>query len=663
MSNITVGASSISGFNSLDVGADVSLSVTVTLDSPTVTSSAAFRRAWVGLGGFKVSLAGVEYTVASVESTSSLTLTSNYLAGSGTVTATWRKYALLRVYVLTPFVPSGETFVAQSGSPGSPTWFRRYAVPVINDGQQNVAYVPQIVLPATTNSSVPTARYFAGIYGQSGAFLQAYPGCVDQWQLDADTTPTSWSQICDFNTPAPPAPSLNPDNYVTDSELNARLPSGLQDQLVYFASTGDVLSPLNVGSGLGISGGAIAVTSALNRVQEEGANLPQRATINFVGSSFTAADDAGNSRTNVTSDADLDAIASNSTNGIYARTGAGAVSARTITGPAAGITVSNGDGVSGNPTLVLANDLAGVEGLSTNGIATRTASDTWTTRTITGTANRIGVTNGDGVSGNPTLDIGSDVVTLTDSQVLTNKTLTTPILTNPVIDNTAAPPTAAGTNTAGEDLEFSGGKGTGTGVPGRVVARYPLITASGTTVQSLSASAYPLNVNLYTNTGTGTAIQNTTTETSLFTGLTGGAGSTRDVEGGISRVGTHYKFRVVGNVSSTASPTLRIRTKLGATTVADTTAGTVNTAGGKFWLDIDIAVNTIGASGTVTTFMRFDYSSANTGAVTVATLNGANAGVTVDTTATQTLDVTIEWSAASASNSLTVFTMNVDRLR
>lgn len=88
-------------------------------------------------------------------------------------------------------------------------------------------------------------------------------------------------------------------------------------------------------------------------VAEEGTGLTQRATLNFVGSAFTAADDSGNSRTNVTSDSDIDALASNSTNGIWARTGSGTGAARTITGTTNQVTVSNGDGVSGNPTLSL----------------------------------------------------------------------------------------------------------------------------------------------------------------------------------------------------------------------------------------------------------------------------------------------------------------------
>ena len=76
-------------------------------------------------------------------------------------------------------------------------------------------------------------------------------------------------------------------------------------------------------------------------------------------------------------DSDLTAIAALSANGIIARTGTGTAAIRAITQPAAGITVTNGDGVSGNPTLALANDLAGVEGLSTTGFVRRTAADTW----------------------------------------------------------------------------------------------------------------------------------------------------------------------------------------------------------------------------------------------------------------------------------------------
>lgn len=56
---------------------------------------------------------------------------------------------------------------------------------------------------------------------------------------------------------------------------------------------------------------------------------------------------------------------------------------------------------------------AGFADPGSNGVVVRTALNTSSARTITGTSNRVTVTNGDGVSGNPTLDVGTNVMTTT----------------------------------------------------------------------------------------------------------------------------------------------------------------------------------------------------------------------------------------------------------
>jgi hypothetical protein len=115
---------------------------------------------------------------------------------------------------------------------------------------------------------------------------------------------------------------------------------------------------------------------------------------------------------------DLAALEGLAATGFAARIATDTWAQRSLTAPAAGLTINNPAGVAGNPTFALANDLAALEALAGTGIAVRTGADTWAQRAITGSAT-IAVTNGDGVAGNPTLAItgGSLVSGLTSPRI------------------------------------------------------------------------------------------------------------------------------------------------------------------------------------------------------------------------------------------------------
>jgi hypothetical protein len=80
---------------------------------------------------------------------------------------------------------------------------------------------------------------------------------------------------------------------------------------------------------------------------------------------------------------------------------------------------------------VLDEDLAAIGNLTSNGIAVRTGNNSWTQRVIQGTINYITLTNNNGVSGDPTINIGPNVVTTDTAQTITaNKTFSQNLIVN-----------------------------------------------------------------------------------------------------------------------------------------------------------------------------------------------------------------------------------------
>lgn len=96
-------------------------------------------------------------------------------------------------------------------------------------------------------------------------------------------------------------------------------------------------------------------------------------------------------------------------NGLIVKTGSTTVAARTLTTSGAGIGITNGDGVSGNPTLALTGPVGSLANVSSPGVLTTDGSSV-NPRVIIGTSDEISVTNGNGAAGNPTIGLASNPI-------------------------------------------------------------------------------------------------------------------------------------------------------------------------------------------------------------------------------------------------------------
>jgi len=96
-------------------------------------------------------------------------------------------------------------------------------------------------------------------------------------------------------------------------------------------------------------------------------------------------------------------------NGLVAKSSTSVLENRTITAGTVGLSITNGNGVSGNPTVNLTGLPLTLAQLTGSGILTYSGS-TLNPRTITGTANEITVANGTGIVGDPTIAIATNPI-------------------------------------------------------------------------------------------------------------------------------------------------------------------------------------------------------------------------------------------------------------
>jgi hypothetical protein len=96
--------------------------------------------------------------------------------------------------------------------------------------------------------------------------------------------------------------------------------------------------------------------------------------------------------------------------GIQVKTSAITLTARSIAAGTAGLSVADGDGVAGDPTISLSGLVLNLAQTSGVGLLTRTSGSSIGVVTLTGTASEIDVTNGTGDGANPTIGLADDPI-------------------------------------------------------------------------------------------------------------------------------------------------------------------------------------------------------------------------------------------------------------
>lgn len=231
----------------------------------------------------------------------------------------------------------------------------------------------------------------------------------------------------------------------------------------------------------------------------------------------------------------------------------------------------------------LNTNLTGLSALATTGVMIRTGAGTFTTRIITGTTNRITVTSGDGVAGNPTVDISSTYVG--QASITTLGTITTGVWNGTTI---AVANGGTGLTTTPTNGQLLIGNGTG----------YTLATLTSGTGISVVNGAGTITINT-------TGLVPTTRLINTTAPLAGGGDLSADRTLSINTNGiTNALFRQSAALSVVGNPT-------------NATANVTDiTAGADF--------NILRRSGTAIGFGSIDLS--QSGAVGASVLGATNGG-------------------------------------
>jgi len=136
---------------------------------------------------------------------------------------------------------------------------------------------------------------------------------------------------------------------------------------------------------------------------------PQLANSRYVGATngLTITDAGAQGLFNITTTGALLSLV-NSGTGFQVKTSATALTNRSIAVTGVGLSIANGSGISGDPTISLAGQVLNLANYSGNGLMTIATNGAISSTSIVGTTSQIAVTNGNGVSGIPTIGIASN---------------------------------------------------------------------------------------------------------------------------------------------------------------------------------------------------------------------------------------------------------------
>jgi len=156
---------------------------------------------------------------------------------------------------------------------------------------------------------------------------------------------------------------------------------------------------------------------------------------------------------------------------------------------------------------------------------------------------------------------------------------------------------------------------------------------------------------------TDAVIANTTAETTLIgTGATGGS---LIIPADSLVLGKKFLIKAQGIISDTSNPTFQTRMKLNSSIIADTGAASLMTGTNDHWVaEVEFVVRAEG-SGT-TGKIKPEGSFQTEAPVHVGMINTGE--LDIDTTIDQTIDVTGEWSAANAANTISCVIFEVHEI-